>query len=213
MAFNFSNKTNGPVNIVVSNGGFIYFYKNALPAGASWSCSPEGVWYDVLVSFNLGEDIDPAKHNWTQAVAIGTTVLGGAIAIGSVVLIPFSGGTSAAATSWGIALAASGLSVATVAVGATIANAVLNPATEDGFYGFDNYSLDIVGAIDGAFNTNNNQLSINGVNPIGINWKNIKSGKSGSTLASGHATISDPKIIVTNGNQAGVLHMMMQPVS
>ncbi|HBY96937.1 MAG: hypothetical protein M5U01_28930 [Ardenticatenaceae bacterium] len=217
MAFTFENQSNAPVNVVVANGGLIYFFKNRLLPGDSWSCNPAAVWYDATVFFNFGDrDVDPAKHNWTQATALGLTTLGAALAVTSVALIPVTAGTSAVVTNFAVGVAVSGAVVAAAGVAGTIANAALNPATIEGLYGGDDYTIIIAGGINGIVDQQDARLTVTGAVPISLQWKNQTSGSSGSVKAEGAGTdtgLSEARIVEVGASTArwlpGVLHTMM----
>jgi len=84
---------------------------------------------------------DPAKDN---PFAIGKIVIGSVgavVAAAGIVLLPFSGGSSAFITAAGISLVVSGAVVTATDIAFTIGDTLVNPVTLSNMYGPDGDSL------------------------------------------------------------------------
>ncbi|MDL1910662.1 hypothetical protein FBQ81_08200 [Chloroflexi bacterium CFX6] len=173
MTFRFTNNANTPINIAVTNGRVIYFHKNQLAPGQSWSCQPKKVWYDIDVFWSTGSnDIDPAKQNATQ---ITNLALVGAGAVVAVAAIGVTAGAAAPVIITGAGLAAAGGTIALTAV-----SAALNRAQVEALYGGDNYTIGVTGGVK-QLSTGRNVYTLL---PATINWTNTTKRLSGMTVVS-----------------------------
>ncbi len=178
MSFVFTNNANVAVNIAVTNGGVIWFHKNRLRSGETWSTNTADVWYDVTVFWSQGpiNDIDPSKHNAQQIIGLTLAGVGGAAAIAAI-FVTAGAATPIVITAVGLAAGAGGVLFSVVA-------AALNRAQVEALFGPDGYDISITGGADVANAVRVNDVVEYPMLPPTLHWSNKKTGSEGMTVVS-----------------------------
>jgi hypothetical protein len=199
------NRANYPVNVQLSNAGFIYFYENSVKTYTEFFVAGIGWDFDAVFDCDRTK-IDPAKGNKSLGVNIGFAVLGvlGAAAGVALTIVTLGaaapagaaltvGGVTLSATALGAigtAIGAAGVVTAAGGIGLAIAQGVTTPARVTGLYGANDYEIYIDGhfkEVDQIKAKNQIQIVVED-KPLVVSWKNDTSGTRG--VAAGY-TIPD----------------------
>jgi hypothetical protein len=182
------NRANVPVNVSLSNAGFVYHYQNTVTS--YWEFWVAAIGWDFAAVFDCdATKIDPKKGNIVLGVNIGLAVLGTLVTVAGLIVTVLTVGAATPVVLAGVEITGAALTAIKVITGVaagitameTIAGIVMVidasttvPAQITGLYGGYDYEI----YIDGQFvqNVTDGRITITATNPLVASWYNDQTG-------------------------------------
>ncbi len=197
-----TNNTKYPIHIAMSWKGIVQYHKNNLLPGEEYNFSKFLTgWSDFTAVIASPENEFSDKGNAANIAGLVGIGLSAVVATAGLILIPVTGGVSSSLTAAALATITT-ISATTAVLGGVITlggivlegiDGVMQPASYKALFVSDKYKLSVEGGdLIGLPKTDENgeilldengnaTLIVSEIKPLIVKWKNLTSGKSGTT--------------------------------